>query len=119
MRVQILYFFSIMYVFEPNLALWCIVTSQSIVGKVGIAVFKVNVTVQAYFLSGCLSIPDLLNFLPQNFGDCFITNNNNNIITMIFIACWLECQTRDKKIAGLIPDRSGGRIFFSRVNFVC
>ena len=35
------------------------------------------------------------------------------------IAQWLERWTRDWKVAGLNPCRSGGRIFFSRVNFVC
>ena len=35
------------------------------------------------------------------------------------IACWLERRTRDRKVAGSNPGRSGGRIFFSRVNFVC
>ena len=35
------------------------------------------------------------------------------------IACWLECRTRDRKVASSNPGRSGERIFFSRVNFVC
>ena len=35
------------------------------------------------------------------------------------IAQWLECQTRDQKIAGLSPGRSSRRILFSRVNFLC
>ena len=35
------------------------------------------------------------------------------------IACWLERRTRDRKVAGSNPGRSGGRKFFSRVNFVC
>ena len=35
------------------------------------------------------------------------------------IACWLECWTRDRKVVSLNPGRSGGRIFFSRVNFLC
>ena len=34
-------------------------------------------------------------------------------------ACWLECRTRDQNVASSNPSRSGGRIFFSRVNFVC
>ena len=33
------------------------------------------------------------------------------------IACWLERRTRDRKVASSNPGRSGGRIFFSRVNF--
>ena len=35
------------------------------------------------------------------------------------IACWLECWTCDRKVVRLNPGRSGGRIFSSRVNFVC
>ena len=35
------------------------------------------------------------------------------------IAQWLERRTRDRKIAGSNPCWSGGRIFFSRVNFLC
>ena len=35
------------------------------------------------------------------------------------IACWLERRTCDRKVASSNPSRSGGRIFFSRVNFVC
>ena len=35
------------------------------------------------------------------------------------IACWLERRTHDWNVASLNPGRSGGRIFFSIVNFVC
>ena len=35
------------------------------------------------------------------------------------IAQWLERQTRDWKVPGSYPCRSGGRIFFSRVDFLC
>ena len=35
------------------------------------------------------------------------------------IAQWLERRTHDWKVAGLNPCRSGGRIFFSRVDFLC
>ena len=35
------------------------------------------------------------------------------------IAQWLERRTRDRKVAGSNPCCSGGRIFFSRVNFLC
>ena len=31
----------------------------------------------------------------------------------------VERRTRDRKVASSNPGRSGGRIFFSRVNFVC
>ena len=35
------------------------------------------------------------------------------------IAQWLERRTRDWKVAGSNPCRSGGRIFFSRVDYLC
>ena len=35
------------------------------------------------------------------------------------IAQWLERQARDREVAGSSPGRSGGRIFFSRVSFLC
>ena len=35
------------------------------------------------------------------------------------IACWLERRTRDRKGSSSNPGRNGGRIIFSRVNFVC
>ena len=34
-------------------------------------------------------------------------------------AQWLERRTRDRKVAGSNPCRSGGSILFSRVNFLC
>ena len=35
------------------------------------------------------------------------------------IAQWLERRTRDRKVPGSSPGRSGGRSFFSRANFLC
>ena len=35
------------------------------------------------------------------------------------IAQWLEHRTHDRKVPGSSPGRSGGRSFFSRVNFLC
>ena len=35
------------------------------------------------------------------------------------IAQWLERRTRDRKVVGLNPCWSSGRIFFSRLNFLC
>ena len=45
---------------------------------------------------------------------CFVPGYTCNVI-----ACWLERRTRDRKVASSNPGRNGGRIFFSRVNFVC
>ena len=35
------------------------------------------------------------------------------------MVCWLERGTHDQKVASLNPSKSGRRIFFSSVNFVC
>ena len=35
------------------------------------------------------------------------------------MAQWLEHQTRDWKVAGSNPCWNGGRVFFSRVDFLC
>ena len=40
-------------------------------------------------------------------------------VTGVGVACWLERRTRDRKVANSCPGRSGGRIFFSRVHFLC
>ena len=40
-------------------------------------------------------------------------------IVFFVIVCWLERRTRDQKVASSNPGRKGGRIFFSRVNFLC
>ena len=42
-----------------------------------------------------------------------------DVCTGAGIAQWLERRTRDRKVAGSNLCRSGGRIFFSRVNFLC
>ena len=39
--------------------------------------------------------------------------------TCLLCCQWLEHRTRDRKVVGLNPCWSGGRIFFSRVNFLC
>ena len=48
--------------------------------------------------------------------------NGHNLNLYYFpagIAQWLERRTRDQKVAGSNPCWSGGRIFFSRANFLC
>ena len=47
--------------------------------------------------------------------------NTDTEVTMmgVGIGQWLECRTRDWKVTGSNPCWSGGRIFFSRVNFLC
>ena len=41
------------------------------------------------------------------------------VMSQVGIAQWLECRTRDWKVAGSSPCRSSGRIFSSWVNFLC
>ena len=41
------------------------------------------------------------------------------VCSLVTVACWWERRTRDRKVASSNPGRSGRRIFFSRVNFVC
>ena len=42
-----------------------------------------------------------------------------NYVSMNRDGLLVECQTHDWKFASSNPGRSGGRIFFSRVNFLC
>ena len=49
-----------------------------------------------------------------------------NMYTKIWIHVWgvwtahlIECRTHGRKVASSNPDRSGGKIFFSRIIFVC
>ena len=47
---------------------------------------------------------------------CYLSGSEN---WGVGIAEWLERQTRDWKVAGLNPCRSGWRLFFSMVDFLC
>ena len=46
-------------------------------------------------------------------------NLRSRDLRLMTIAQWLERRTRDLKVAGSNPHWSSGRIFFSRVNFLC
>ena len=55
---------------------------------------------------------------------CCLERGGKKVYTWVYywgagIAQWLERRTRDRKVAGSNPCWSGGRIFFSRVNFLC
>ena len=56
-------------------------------------------------------------------GGGAVTGAGYVTVTAVFrgagIAQWLERRTRDQKVAGSNPCWSGGRIFFSTVNFLC
>jgi len=47
------------------------------------------------------------------------TGERRNITTGIGDISVVAHRTRDRKVEGSSPHRSGGRIFFSRVNFLC
>ena len=57
---------------------------------------------------------------PKMFWFCFILVNSVPLnLLCVCIPEWLERRTRDWKVAGSNPCWSGGRIFFSRVGFLC
>ena len=63
-------------------------------------------------------------FTPQINADSplpsqWLTPGKRLLVLGAGIAQWLECWTHDRKVVGSNPYRSGGRIFFSRVNFLC
>ena len=47
------------------------------------------------------------------------TGNSSDRSDGAGIAQWLERRTHDRKVSGSSHRKSGGRIFFSRVNFLC
>ena len=64
----------------------------------------------------------LFSFLPIYFftwNQWYIMANTLKMLTGAGIAQWLEHRTRDWKVAGSNPCWNGGRIFFSRVDFLC
>ena len=65
-------------------------------------------------------VVDLADWNAQSFeSDSIIQMNAVRFIWGSGIAQWLERRTRDRKVAGSNPCWRGGRIFFSRVNFLC
>ena len=61
---------------------------------------------------------------------CIVVGNRKQCLLYVFIccmllkwgariACWLECWTHDWKVVSLNPRKSGRRMFFPRVKFVC
>ena len=70
-----------------------------------------NVTVNT-FLPGNNVNPDTA------FKIIHADSNPRQVVSSARDTCSIA-QTRDRKVASSNPDRSGGKIFFSRVNFVC
>ena len=78
------------------------------------------------FFSSFLRCPQSCWWLFQHFRGCSQTQKNKQKSPWIItssqgagIAQWLERRTRDQEVAGSNPSWSGGRIFFSMVNFLC
>ena len=71
----------------------------------------------------CLEACTCALFSPGTFtgwgSDRVNQSSGNSSRTGTGIAQWLERRTRDWKVPGSNPCRSGGRIFFSRVDFLC
>ena len=68
-------------------------------------------------LSPCTAKCSMFNFLKMlTYRIHFSLYENSSVAG---IAQWLEHQTHDQKVVGSNPCRSGGRIFLSRVNFLC
>ena len=63
--------------------------------------------------------PFLVGMALTSSAACSIEMSYYNCMNRAGIAQWLERRTRDWKVAGSNPCWSGGRIFFSRVNFLC
>ena len=59
----------------------------------------------------------------MSFGEGRVSNPLFIIGRYCLVGGWdslmVEHRTRDRKVAGANPGRSGGKIFFVRVNFVC
>ena len=51
--------------------------------------------------------------------DLRLLGSGSSLTRTAGVAQWLECRTRDRKVAGSSPSTSDGRIFFSRVNSLC
>ena len=69
----------------------------------------------------CFGIGHNLSLICQMTSEDIKHQLNNNIKSYwgAGIAQWLERRTRDWKVAGSNPCWNGGRIFFSRVDFLC
>ena len=74
------------------------------------------------------SLQEVWDTLPGKGLDCFRSSANQTYWCIwclpVFVsgartACWLECQTCDRKVVSMNLSWSSGRFFFSRVNFVC
>ena len=64
-------------------------------------------------------IIETLEFVLQQVAPLFSLQVTQSILLGAGIAQWLERRTRDWKVAGSNPCWNGGRIFFSRVDFLC
>ena len=80
-----------------------------------------------YFHAAGFALLGFLQLTPRSscFRRAFINKSSASTLQFVVrsgqsgLARWLERWTVDRKVASSSPGRSGGRIFFSRVNFVC
>ena len=62
----------------------------------------------------------IANFLNNRRQAAVVSSASSHFVNVgAGIAQWLECWTRDRKVAGSNTCWSGGRIFFSRIIFMC
>ena len=77
------------------------------------------------YLAGMLVVTALFMLIERTFENWHtqyqicLWRKNCLYITGAGIAQWSACQSLDWKVMGSSPGRSGGRIFFFRVNFLC
>ena len=67
----------------------------------------------------CISLYYVHDWLGQVHTCMILSLNELHMQREAGIAQWLERLTRDRKVPSSSPGRSGGRIFFSRANFLC
>ena len=89
-------------------------SKQNTMLKLCMALEQINV----WFLAPCMAIHWFLSLVVLWFG--YISHSSTQIkFGGAGIAQWLEHRIHDWKVAGSNPCWNGGRIFFSRVDFLC
>ena len=88
-------------------------------GVVSVRVGTVDVQVEDAVSVVCAVGCDVGGGLRKDKAVCFTVDTDVRIAGGAGIARWLERRTRDRKVSSSSPGRSGERIFFSRINFVC
>ena len=75
---------------------------------------------QRLTIASTATIPQVtFSFSPDNDSGGVYARWPDHYYWIAGIAQWLERRTRDRRVASSNPCRSGGRVFFSGVNFLC